>query len=69
MWPENRHFPAHVRGFFRVSRNYDRNNQRIAMPPPEKQTSRTNDLPSGAGVMIGAGLGALMWLGAFALLW
>lgn len=37
------------------------------MPPPEKRSSQA--LPAGAGVVIAAGLGAMMWLGGFALLW
>lgn len=39
------------------------------MPAKEKRSSRANDLPPGAGVIIGGGLGALMWVGVFALIW
>lgn len=39
------------------------------MQPQEKRNGHSQGLPAGAGVMIGAGLGALMWLGAFAVLW
>jgi len=39
------------------------------MQQPRNQRERAAALPSGAGVMVAAGLGALFWVGAFALFW
>jgi len=39
------------------------------MSQPQKPHRETGNLPAGAGVMIGAALGAVVWLGAIALFW
>lgn len=52
-----------------VSRNYDRKTVGRGMERAESKDNRTPALPSGAGVFVAASLGALFWLGAFALFW